>query len=84
LLKNIFYISLFLTSFPSGKMDRAAGFPTLMDFNNVGGARHDVPAGKHTVKNEFILLCFGYSINKLHTIIQNENEYLAITPLANF
>jgi len=28
--------------------------------------------GKNTVKTEFILLCFGYNINKLHTKIQNE------------
>ena len=28
--------------------------------------------GKNSVKNEFILLCFGYNVNKLHTKIQNE------------
>ena len=28
--------------------------------------------GKTSVKNEFILLCFGYNINKLHAKIQNE------------
>ncbi|MCX7858410.1 MAG: IS1182 family transposase [Deltaproteobacteria bacterium] len=28
--------------------------------------------GKISVKNEFILLCFGYNINKLHAKIQNE------------
>lgn len=28
--------------------------------------------GKISVKNEFILLCFGYNVNKLHTKIQNE------------
>jgi len=28
--------------------------------------------GKTSVKNEFILLCFGYNINKLHARIQNE------------
>lgn len=28
--------------------------------------------GKSSVKNEFILLCFGYNINKLHAKIQNE------------
>ena len=28
--------------------------------------------GKNSVKNEFILLCFGYNINKLHAKIQNE------------
>ena len=27
--------------------------------------------GKTSVKNEFILLCFGYNINKLHSKIQN-------------
>ena len=28
--------------------------------------------GKNSVKNEFLLLCFGYNINKLHAKIQNE------------
>ena len=28
--------------------------------------------GKNSVKTEFLLLCFGYNINKLHTKIQNE------------
>ena len=28
--------------------------------------------GKTNVKNEFILLCFGYNVNKLHAKIQNE------------
>ncbi|MCR3761934.1 IS1182 family transposase [Clostridium felsineum] len=28
--------------------------------------------GKNSVKTEFILLCFGYNINKLHLKIQNE------------
>jgi len=28
--------------------------------------------GKNSVKNEFILLCFGYNVNKLHAKIQNE------------
>ncbi|WP_238907243.1 transposase, partial [Clostridium sp. YIM B02506] len=28
--------------------------------------------GKNSVKTEFILLCFGYNINKLHSQIQNE------------
>ncbi|MDV3428918.1 MAG: IS1182 family transposase [Bacillota bacterium] len=28
--------------------------------------------GKNNVKTEFILLCFGYDINKLHSKIQNE------------
>nr|WP_242953997.1 transposase [Clostridium felsineum] len=28
--------------------------------------------GKSSVKTEFILLCFGYNINKLHSKIQNE------------
>lgn len=28
--------------------------------------------GKTSVKTEFILLCFGYNINKLHSKIQNE------------
>lgn len=28
--------------------------------------------GKNSVKNEFILLCFGYNINKLHAKIQND------------
>jgi len=28
--------------------------------------------GKNSVKTEFILLCFGYNLNKLHTKIQNE------------
>ncbi len=28
--------------------------------------------GKNNVKTEFILLCFGYNINKLHSKIQNE------------
>lgn len=28
--------------------------------------------GKISVKNEFILLCFGYNVNKLHAKIQNE------------
>lgn len=28
--------------------------------------------GKTSVKNEFILLCFGYNVNKLHAKIQNE------------
>jgi transposase len=28
--------------------------------------------GKNRVKNEFILLCFGYNVNKLHAKIQNE------------
>jgi transposase len=28
--------------------------------------------GKNSVKTEFILLCFGYNINKLHAKIQNE------------
>jgi transposase len=28
--------------------------------------------GKISVRNEFILLCFGYNVNKLHTKIQNE------------
>lgn len=27
--------------------------------------------GKYSVKNEFILLCFGYNINKLHSKIQS-------------
>ena len=30
--------------------------------------------GKNSVKTEFILLCFGYNINKLHTKIQNERN----------
>ena len=28
--------------------------------------------GKTSVKTEFLLLCFGYNLNKLHTKIQNE------------
>ena len=28
--------------------------------------------GKTNVKNEFIFLCFGYNVNKLHAKIQNE------------
>lgn len=28
--------------------------------------------GKNSVKTEFILLCFGYNINKLHSKVQNE------------
>ena len=28
--------------------------------------------GKNSVKNEFLLLCFGYNVNKLHAKIQNE------------
>lgn len=28
--------------------------------------------GKNSVKNEFVLLCIGYNINKLHAKIQNE------------
>lgn len=28
--------------------------------------------GKNSVRNEFILLCFGYNVNKLHAKIQNE------------
>ena len=28
-------------------------------------------SGKNSVKTEFILLCFGYNINKLHSKIQN-------------
>ncbi len=28
--------------------------------------------GKNSVKNEFILLCLGYNVNKLHTKTQNE------------
>jgi len=28
--------------------------------------------GKNSVKTEFLLLCFGYNVNKLHTKIQNE------------
>ena len=28
--------------------------------------------GKNSVKTEFILLCFGYNINKLHAKIQND------------
>lgn len=28
--------------------------------------------GKNSVKTEFLLLCFGYNMNKLHTKIQNE------------
>jgi transposase len=28
--------------------------------------------GKNSVKNEFILLCFSYNINKPHAKIQNE------------
>ncbi|NRT73339.1 transposase [Clostridium beijerinckii] len=28
--------------------------------------------GKNSVQTEFILLCFGYNINKLHSKIQNE------------
>lgn len=28
--------------------------------------------GKSSVKNEFLLLCFGYNINKLHAKIQND------------
>lgn len=30
--------------------------------------------GKNSVKTEFILLCFGYNINKLHSKIQNERD----------
>jgi len=30
--------------------------------------------GKSSVKTEFILLCFGYNINKLHAKIQNERS----------
>ncbi|WP_195892636.1 transposase, partial [Desnuesiella massiliensis] len=28
--------------------------------------------GKNSVKNEFLLLCFGFNINKLHSKIQND------------
>ena len=28
--------------------------------------------GKNSVKTEFLLLCFGYNVNKLHAKIQNE------------
>lgn len=28
--------------------------------------------GRNSVKNEFVLLCFGYNVNKLHSKIQNE------------
>ena len=30
--------------------------------------------GNSSVKTEFILLCFGYNINKLHSKIQNERS----------
>ena len=40
--------------------------------------------GKNSVKNEFLLLCFGYNINKLHAKIQNERceEQLHVVKIA--
>ncbi|WP_317079927.1 transposase, partial [Clostridium neonatale] len=41
--------------------------------------------GKNSVKTEFILLCFGYNINKLHSKIQNErtqNHLHELKPIA--
>jgi transposase len=37
--------------------------------------------GKNNVKTEFILLCFGYNVNKLHAKIQNERTGKPLHPL---
>jgi transposase len=37
--------------------------------------------GKNNVKTEFILLCFGYNVNKLHAKIQNERMGKPLHPL---
>lgn len=37
--------------------------------------------GKNSVKTEFILLCFGYNVNKLHAKIQNERVGKPLHPL---
>ena len=37
--------------------------------------------GKRSVKNEFLLLCFGYNLNKLHTKIQNQRVGNPLHPL---
>ncbi|AFM39258.1 transposase [Desulfosporosinus acidiphilus SJ4] len=37
--------------------------------------------GKNSVKTEFMLLCFGYNVNKLHSKIQNERIGKPLHPL---
>ena len=37
--------------------------------------------GKNNVRIEFILLCFGYNINKLHSKIQNERSKTPLHPI---
>jgi transposase len=37
--------------------------------------------GKNSVKTEFMLLCFGYNVNKLHAKIQNERIGKPLHPL---
>jgi transposase len=37
--------------------------------------------GKNCVKTEFLLLCFGYNINKLHSKIQSERCGQHLHPL---
>lgn len=37
--------------------------------------------GKNSVKTEFMLLCFGYNVNKLHAKIQNERTGKPLHPL---
>jgi transposase len=37
--------------------------------------------GKNNVKTEFLLLCFGYNVNKLHAKIQNERIGKPLHPL---
>lgn len=37
--------------------------------------------GKNSVKTEFLLLCFGYNVNKLHAKIQNERIGKPLHPL---
>ena len=46
-----------------------------------------ITRGKNSVKTEFILLCFGYNINKLHSKIQNErtqNHLHELKPIAYY
>lgn len=37
--------------------------------------------GKNSVKTEFLLLCFGYNVNKLHSKIQNDRLAKSLHPL---
>jgi transposase len=45
------------------------------------GFRRFLMRGKKNVRTEYLLLCLGYNVNKLHAKIQNERCRMLLHPI---